>query len=614
MDEELTDGYKEPCGQCGAVAWALSDGLQFFCKNCHNVIERTHAVVDVSTFVLNNRISTLSRSRKKPERESRRPWMVCEGFQFILKCQAEALVGLGVCPQFKTNVLWDFWKLYLQKTKQAYTTAPVSSAFNPVDQSSESEPESAFLSEASDLSRPASASEYSSDGKSSMCSGSLDAAYYFEAKQRRSRLLMSMPRTLALCHLALLWLREAITLADLLRLVSKRLVPYINVHEHFPEEMTFFGRDALIFRTETIPSYTKVHSESLHLVKILQLSAFPPVSQNCLLHPVLLSLRYLMDANLPYRLHSLVCQVIEKTAMEKDCFLTFDPSASNSILPYYDLQAAALIIVTMKLLFKLDDQVEWMMSRKVKKKEQKSAQDKNKKSKQGSKMFCLRSWYMIVQPALEQARKREDLVEAKQQWKSKKPVIGAIKYKTAVLKRRRVVEQLQSSFCTLAGSEPAQQTSSPFSFLFLWGKEEDADGPSFHNKHLSGVLVKEEIESLLVNKKYWHTDFKYCDKRRCSYHFPELEPTLPRMYMWVLGLFSFLLGVSEAELQKEVIKWETLKAVKTPASVVLCFTDAGMPSHQNIRREEEHTCPVLLQAWVRGQRRAKHKILQEDRK
>ncbi|XP_017537718.1 TATA box-binding protein-associated factor RNA polymerase I subunit B [Pygocentrus nattereri] len=556
MDEELTDGYKEPCVQCGAVAWALSDGLQFFCKNCHNVIERTQEIVDVSTYLLNNRISTLSRSYKKTEREGGQQWMVCEGFQIILKRQAEALVGLGVCPQFKTNVLWDFWKLYLQKTRQAYTRAPVSSTRNPVDLSSESEPESAFLSEASDLSGPTSASVYSSDGKSSVCSGSLDAAYYFDGKERRSRHLMSMPRTLALCHLALLWLREAITLTDLLRLVSKRLVPYVNVHEHFPEEIRFFGRDAVIFRAETIPSYTKVHMESLHLAKILQLSAFPPVSQNCLLHPGLLSLRYLMDANLPYRLHSLVCQVIEKTAMDKDCFLTFDPSASKSILQCYDLQAAAVIIVTLKLLFKLDDQVEWSFSRKAKEKTQESDQDKKEESKQGSKMFSLRRWYMIVQPALEQAREREELVEAKQQWKAKKPVIASVKHKTVVLKRRRVVEQLQSNFCTLAGSDPEQQPSSPFTFHFLWGKEEDADGPSLHNKDLSGMLVKEGREKLLVNKTYWHTDFRHCHKQNCWNHFPDLEPTLPRMYVWVLGLFSFLLGVSEAELHKEVVKVE----------------------------------------------------------
>lgn len=59
---------------------------------------------------------------------------------------------------------------------------------------------------------------HTSDGASSVCSGSIDAVSYLTPRQRRSQGLMSMPKTLALCHLALLWAREAITLADLLRL------------------------------------------------------------------------------------------------------------------------------------------------------------------------------------------------------------------------------------------------------------------------------------------------------------------------------------------------------------------------------------------------------------
>lgn len=43
----VQDGYSEPCGQCGAVSWALSEGLQYFCRNCHNVIE----VQQLSTLV-----------------------------------------------------------------------------------------------------------------------------------------------------------------------------------------------------------------------------------------------------------------------------------------------------------------------------------------------------------------------------------------------------------------------------------------------------------------------------------------------------------------------------------------------------------------------------------
>lgn len=42
----------------------------------------------------------------------------------------------------------------------------------------------------------------------------------------------------------------------------------------------------------------------------------------------------------------------------------------------------------------------------------------------------------------------------------------------------------------------------------------------------------------------------------CGDHFWELEPTLPRMYVWVLGFFSFMLGVEDAQLHSAVVKVE----------------------------------------------------------
>ena len=71
-------------------------------------------------------------------------------------------------------------------------------------------------------------SENSSDGLSSVTSGSLDASFYVSPHQRKINKMMSMPKTLALCYLALLWAREAITLADLLR--SEPANPYWESH------------------------------------------------------------------------------------------------------------------------------------------------------------------------------------------------------------------------------------------------------------------------------------------------------------------------------------------------------------------------------------------------
>lgn len=45
--------------------------------------------------------------------------------------------------------------------------------------------------------------------------------------------------------------------------------------------------------------------------------------------------------------------------MGKDSFLTFNPTVKKPELVCYDIQAAALIIVVMKLLFRLNDHQEW---------------------------------------------------------------------------------------------------------------------------------------------------------------------------------------------------------------------------------------------------------------
>ncbi|XP_053469894.1 TATA box-binding protein-associated factor RNA polymerase I subunit B isoform X1 [Ictalurus furcatus] len=569
MDEEITDGYSEPCGQCGSVCWGVTNGGQFFCKNCHNVIERMKEVEDMSRFTVNSRISSLSSSKRKREVKGRaREWMICEGFQLILKLQAEALVDLGVCPQLKADVLWIFWKRYMQKTRQAYTRNPVNILRGSVDQTSDTEVESSVAfsdascySETGSMMGASSVSGYSSDGRSSVCSGSVDAECYFGQKDRKN--LMTMPRTLAFCYLALLWVREAITLADLLRLVSKGHIPYVNAHALFPEDMKFFGKDAMIFRVESIPSYSNVHRDAVSLAALIELPAFPPVTPDCLLHPALLSLRYLMDANLPDKLHALVCEVIQKTSMGTDSFLTFDPTERKPRLPCYDLQAAALIVVCMKLLFRLDDNVEWKLAKKSDEKINEMDHGKSKTTKRGGKMFSLRKWFMIVQPALERARKKEQQATAMQQWKSEKPIIPSLKHKTVVLKRRRVVEQLQSSFKALSGSAPEQQASTPSTFTFLWGDEDGADGPSLRHRCLDYLMMNKKRFWHFVNRKYWHTDLRRCYKRQCGDHFGELEPTLPRMYVWLLGLFSFTLGVEDAKLHGAVVQVEQRLLRKT---------------------------------------------------
>ncbi|XP_051265533.1 TATA box-binding protein-associated factor RNA polymerase I subunit B [Dicentrarchus labrax] len=550
MDDEHTAWYKEPCALCSAVDWGVSDEGRFYCRSCHTVIERTKEVVDSTFTPGSNRVSTIGRGPRNKRTEGGRQWMICEGFQFILRNQADALLRLGVGPSFKDEALCELWRLYLQKSRQAYTHNPVRTSRFKVrgpDSDSESAAESSVMSasetdgETNPPSTIGSTAESSSEW--SQCSGSVDAVSYLSPRLRRSRGLMSMKKTLALIHLALTWSREPLTLSDLLRLVNEGHVPYVNAYEELPDEMKLEGKDALLFRVESVPSHQLVHKEAQSLVLLLQLPAFPPISRQTLLHPALLSLRYLTDANLPDELHPWVCRVMERAGMADQTLHTFD-RLSHPVLPLYDVQAAALIIVTMKLIFGLDDHAEWDLS------------NQTGDLDDSGNLFNLRRWYRLLRAALTRAQQRRDHDVARKQWIAENPLSSSKRDKRVVVKRKRIAEQVQICFQKLSRGPAGGERGDPSSFRFCWGDEDGADGPSLHHKKLSGVLTLQHNVLTPSNSTYWHPALRACNPRTCRSHYSDVEATLPRTFVWLLQLFCFLLDVKPAFLYEEVLKVE----------------------------------------------------------
>ncbi|XP_063078459.1 TATA box-binding protein-associated factor RNA polymerase I subunit B [Engraulis encrasicolus] len=561
MDEELTDGYSAPCERCAAVEWGVSDTGQFYCKSCHNVIERVQEVDDASTVFSGGSVRAISQGSKRKREERKRDWLLIEGFQFVLMHQADSLLALGVCAQFKDDVLWNLWQRYLQKTKQAYTDKPVclgkvSAASKEADR--DSVVESASL-DGSHLSGPSHDSEAElSLGSSAGLSDNetLDSSSVYGRGSaghrggRRHLHLLGMPSTLALCHLALLWAREAITLADLLRFASDKHIPYLHVHDVFPDEMRVNDKDCAVFYVGSLPSYRHVQEEAVWLAELMELPAFPSVTLDCMLHPALLSLRYLHDANLPDMMHDWVCRVMEVSGLDKDMALTFNPASKvkRVRLLSYDLQACALIIVAMKLLFRLDDEDEGVWSENC------GSDNSVNMADQG--LFSLWLWYETLEKALEKAKKREKYLTASKTWKSSNTLIFNKKRRYEILRHRRLAEHLKSSFQKLSGLPPESAPPQPSSFVFRWGEGQGSHGPSFHDTRLDH-LTKEESDARLTpaNEKYWHPTLKRC-KDTCPDHYSEVEATLPRMYVWLLGLFSFLLRVKPSWLHLEVLRVE----------------------------------------------------------
>lgn len=510
MDEEQTAGFREPCAQCSAVDWGVSDEGRFYCRSCHNVIERTREVVDPNFTPGSSRVTSISRGPRTKRTGRGRLWMVCEGFQFILRNQAAALLRLGVRPHFKEQVLCQLWRIYLQRSRQAYTHNPARSAAFKVRRpgsDSESAAES-FVTSASETdgenppSTAGSVTEASSDW--SQCSGSLDAASFLSPRLRRTRGVMSMKTTLALIHLALIWSCEALTLSDLLRLVNEGHVPYVNAYEELPEEMKLEGRDALIFRVESVPSHRAVHKEAESLIHFLQLPAFPPISRQSLLHPALLSLRYLTDANLPDELHLWVCRVMERAGMADEALHAFD-RLGRPALPRYDVQTAALVIVTMKLLFGLDDRTEWELSNR--------AGDRAGDRDASGELFNLRRWFRLLQAALTSAQHRRDGATARRQWKGRRALQPDRKKKHVGMKRKRTAEQVLLCFQKLSCRPAGVERVDPSGFRFCWGDEDGADGPSLHHQSLDGVVTLKDQVLTPVSSTYWNPALGRCNPR-----------------------------------------------------------------------------------------------------
>lgn len=58
-------------------------------------------------------------------------------------------------------------------------------------------------------------------------------------------------------------------------------------------------------------------------------------------------------------MYDFTCQVVKMAGIGEVDFLTFDPIAKKEKTVKYDVQAVAVIVIVLKLLFLLDDNLEW---------------------------------------------------------------------------------------------------------------------------------------------------------------------------------------------------------------------------------------------------------------
>lgn len=566
--EEFVRDYNEPCTQCSEICWGVTSEGKYYCQSCHSVIEKTQELSSSDIFILNAKVSSVAMGKKKKKIDKGLTWYICEGFQYVLKQQVEALLTLGACPQIKDEVLCNLWRRYLQKSHQAYTAKrfcrenrrasenfsddnaclsqndfqPSGSDWSDVPSCFQSESEYETLRSDSSFgscwSTQTTSRSVVSEEAESICSGSVDGVSY--QNERSAPLRMTMPMTLSLCYMALLWLRESITVVDLLRFVAEGHIPYINTFQYFPEEMKLYGPDVQIFRVQCLPTCEEILRKMHNLAFFLDLPRFPPITERCFLHPDILCIRYLMEANLPDELHTWTCKMSRMAGVQDVTYLTYDPLARRARVLNYDVLAVAMMVIVLKLFFVLDDKSEWWLSNIA---EEKNATD------EGSSCFIFRKWYKIMKICLQEAERKMEEDIAREVWKSEKPMFYSIREKPLALKRRRMVVSLQQQFDRLVGSPQKKKT--PSSFQFTWG-EGNPDKPCFFDQSLKHYLAKKKGSFTPVNNEYWLCTVKPCNLSHCKHLTKSDESNFSDSYLFVLRLFSFLLRVDVSTLHEEV--------------------------------------------------------------
>ncbi|XP_063099644.1 TATA box-binding protein-associated factor RNA polymerase I subunit B-like isoform X2 [Cavia porcellus] len=530
MELEDAKELKERCAQCAAVSWGLTDEGKYYCTSCHNVTERSKEVTNTDV-IPNTKIKSISRGLKRRSKlEKGWDWYVCEGFQHILCQQAEALKALGVTPELKMlegNVCHSDGVSGPELLSDINWTSGLDSGAESQSDAPGPKPFAALRTPHSEA--------------ASVCSGSLDGVEYSERKEK-GVVKMTVPRTLALCYLSLLWQREAVTLSDLLRFVEEDHIPYIKAFQNFPEEMKLYGRDKGIFAIESWPDYEEIYKHTVEIATFLDLPRFPDITKDCFLHPNILCVKYLMEANLPDEMHGLIHQVTEMTGWGEVDSLTFDPIAKAATTVKYDVLAVALIVVVLKLLFLLDDSVEWSLSD--------LAEVNNEKNKTGKPWFSFRKWYHVMKRTLEEQRRKWEDARAKYMWKSEKPLYHSHIDKPVAYKRREVVVNLQKQFSTLLDPAPTVTKKSAASFQLSWA-EGDPGRPCFHSHSLGGVLLKKGQALVTKNSLYWLSTQKFC-RSYCKHVTTYEESNFSLSYQFLLNLFAFLLRVKAALLHDEV--------------------------------------------------------------
>ncbi|XP_065052707.1 TATA box-binding protein-associated factor RNA polymerase I subunit B-like [Rhopilema esculentum] len=386
------------CVLCGEGSFDELDG-QYFCNICGTQSQEIRNEVQVqeslgyATFGQQKQ-REIKVKRKKSQHQEKylgKPWVTYEAYQCLLKAQVKALVGLGVKPELK-DVVRKIWFRFLSKKRIAFTGSHEN---GPLFHEKPTKRRDHFLNEVhkkalgilkddlvteecqqSDTHRSrrkkrkinedwmfenegyldsSSSGSELGDSQSSETSNSDEEKEHIGSLRYKNDLStnewhhMQQKVTVVIIHIALMYMKEPITVADLLRLIARGHIPYNRLSKILPSHMKFSYEDMWTFASRPV-KVLKIHQGTNFLMNNLDL---PPVPKPDFFVFVA---RIVLDLQLPAAIHRLAVSLINACEYKPRTDFKFQRNANCN--EYYDEMASAFIIVALKLVYGLDGDTE----------------------------------------------------------------------------------------------------------------------------------------------------------------------------------------------------------------------------------------------------------------
>ncbi|XP_028390856.1 TATA box-binding protein-associated factor RNA polymerase I subunit B-like [Dendronephthya gigantea] len=374
------------CVICNSQTFDVMDGM-YFCTQCgtqsQDVREEVHEV-DRNEPIDGKLSLKKTNKRQRKVFDCGKPWFTLEGFQVVLKAQIEFLMKIGVDPAIK-NIIGQMWFTFVEKSTNAFGTRQnqnfsgvtrardfISEDFIPTDSIPRKTPkcfggESNIDDDALELSSEIAREDFYEDDDptgglfedvdeienidAGSHVGSVDVHRTTVQRSRKKYYdvrFMTMQHTVAFCFLSLLWIKEPICLADLIRWAVEGHFPYFDATKHFPSHMKLSQSDIMMFTRSTVPNKNNITLLARRVKTFIDLPDIPKHEINIYIA------RFAIDLQLPACIHRYISSVVE--------IIDLNFESLSGLLNYDDL-AMAYIIISLRLIYGLDDFTEHELSK-----------------------------------------------------------------------------------------------------------------------------------------------------------------------------------------------------------------------------------------------------------